>query len=163
MTEDYFYDYTLYLSQIRGGDARLNLYVFVYYDRLGYVVYGLSEIGEDYCDNLFNYDHLLGLNDDIQRFTQRSNIDLSESLDFSGSVNKNYSYLLNNSSKSNYYYRISNISQLNLYNNNIKKLLNCYEDLNLSNHLNYYYKFNGDRSFSWIEFNNFLKIIKNKS
>ena len=150
MTEDYFYDYTLYLSQMRGGDARLNIYVFVTYDRLGYVIYGLSEIGVDYCDNLFEYNNLFGLNDNINKYI----IDLNDQSPYVKSsllLLTNKDNLLNNINRYNYYYKKSNLLSLDYYSNNINSLLND------DNSINYYYYFNEDRSLSWIEFNELRK------
>ena len=142
MTEDYFYDYTLYVSQIRGGDARLNIYVFVTYDRLGYVIYGLSEIGVDYCDDLFEYNHLLGLNDYIKTYTFSQNLDTKGDENLS-LLSKNLDNILNHRSKYYYYYKGDHLISLNYYNNNIYNLLN--DDHHL---INYRYYFNSDRSIS---------------
>ena len=150
MTEDYFYDYTLYISQLRGGDARLNIYVFVTYDRLGYVIYGLSEIGVDYCDDLYEYGHLFGLNDDINMYTSNfKELANSESNLLDLSNNKNQ--LLNNNHKYDYYYRNIDLSTLDYYNYRINLLLKN------NDQLNYHYSFNDDRSLSWIEFKEWRK------
>jgi len=153
MTEDYFYDYTLYVSQIRGGDARLNIYVFVTYDRLGYVIYGLSEIGVDYCDDLFEYNYLLGLNDYIKTYTFIQNLDPRADDNLCLSV-KNLDNILNHREKYYYYYKADHLINLNSYNSNIHSLLN---ESNSS--LNYRYYFNNDRSLSWTEFNELRKKI----
>lgn len=150
MTEDYFYDYTLYLSQMKGGDARLNIYVFVTYDRLGYVIYGLAEISEDYCEDLYEYDNFFGLNDDLEIKNFPINLE-SLNLDTSLVLSKNVNLLLNNNNKYYYYYRSNDLTSLISYNNYISSLL---EE---NNSINYYYEFNNDRSLCWIESNNFLR------
>lgn len=147
MTEDYFFDYKLYLSQIKGGDARLNIYVFVYYDRLGYVIYGLSDIGLDYCDDLFEYNDLLGLNDHMNSyFTKLSH---SKKINLSGINTKLYDgNLINISDKYFYIYRNTDIVTISNINADIIQLLKKHNFLNKSYNIIYHYIFNNDRSIT---------------
>ena len=69
ITDNQFYDYSAYISQLKGGDSRLNIFVFVYYDQLGYIIYGLSDIGINYCSEIFKYNNYLGLHNKIKGYT----------------------------------------------------------------------------------------------
>lgn len=164
MTEDYFHDYTLYVSQIKGGDDRLNIYVFVYYDRLGYVIYGLSDIGEDYCEDLFEYNDFLGLSNNIQNkclnIIENKKIDKKETDKIL--LNLNDINLMNIYNKYFYVYRNNDVIDLSKYNYLIINLLRnrCY--LNKHHNLKYNYILNYDRSITWVEYNNFLKEFINK-
>ena len=66
LTQEKHYDYDVYISQLKGGDSRLNIYVFVYYDFLGYVIYGFNEVGKNICNEIYKHKNYLGLQNKIK-------------------------------------------------------------------------------------------------
>ena len=163
MTEDYFYDYSLYMSQVRGGDSRLNIYVFAYYDRLGYVIYGLSEIGLDMCCDVFKYNNYLGQFNKIKKIKDAYK----------------YNFLYKKRKKKNKYAKIKIIDKVLINyryrylvpykNKSIKKyifnnkfiikniFLRYYPNRNKV--INYFYVYNKDRSLTWLKINDLYKNI----
>jgi len=139
LTQEKHYDYDVYISQLKGGDSRLNIYVFVYYDFLGYVIYGFNNVGRNICNEIYKYRNYLGLQHKISKkklcnFDHKlhnfykskniMNIDKNNILNFINkdkikikkikkliSVNNNYNILKkNNSNKFLYYYLNNDIS-----------------------------------------------------
>ena len=67
LTQEKHYDYDVYISQLKGGDSRLNIYVFVYYDFLGYVIYGFNDVGKNICNEIYKHKNYLGLQNKIKK------------------------------------------------------------------------------------------------
>lgn len=49
------------MSQKKGGDIRINTYVFIYYDALGYLAYGFNDVGHNICNEIYKYKNYMGL------------------------------------------------------------------------------------------------------
>jgi hypothetical protein len=56
------------MVQQKGGDSRLNMYIFAFYDRIGYIIYGINDIGLNYCSEIFEYKNYLSINNKVNIF-----------------------------------------------------------------------------------------------
>jgi len=142
LTQENHYDYDSYISQLKGGDSRLNIYVFVYYDFLGYVIYGFNEVGKNICSEIYRYKNYLGMHNKINRkikYNQDKKFNLLKS---KNNIKFSKNYLLNYKNKNEIISkRIKNLINLNFCSN---KLLN-----NNNKYLNIYYYFNKDLSYNF--------------
>src|ERR1700761_2091423 len=68
--QDNLYDLESHLSQLEGGDNRLDPYVFLYYNSLGYIIYGISDIGTSICYDIYKYNNYLGLQDQLKIYSK---------------------------------------------------------------------------------------------
>jgi hypothetical protein len=167
MTEDYFFDYNLVASQARGGDFRLDIYIFFYYNMLGYVIYGISDdIDTYFCDDIFKHKNYLGLSNKVKEVNRVFNRKYSRTLIKRGSepfqlnlksegrkvnnvlfdTSDDFNNFLTFKNKYNILYKKKYIYNIFFSNKNIVKLLfnrNLLKDSNVK----YYFNFNRDRSF----------------
>lgn len=153
LTDNYFYDYALYMSQIKGGDSRLNMYIFAYYDRLGYIIYGLDDIGDNYCNELFKYNNYLNINLEAEKFSKLTISSKAIKTITTKKSLKNKSIIINYEKRFYFLYKEININKFNMLNKNIKQL----KKTDINKKLNFYYFFNNDKSYNWINFKNILK------
>lgn len=143
LTQEKHYDYDVYISQLKGGDSRLNIYVFVYYDFLGYVIYGFNEVGRNICNEIFKYKNYLGLQNKI-KIKKIYNLDKNlNRLDLPKNKIKYSKDNIFNFKNKNLIItkKTKNLINLNLLNNVL---------LNKNNkNLNFYYFFNKDISYNF--------------
>jgi len=143
LTQEKHYDYDVYISQLKGGDSRLNLYVFIYYDFLGYVIYGFNNVGRNICNEIYKYKNYLGLQNKITKRKYNLNKKKSYKLFKSKKIIKfERNSILNFSSREKIMIKkIKNLISLNLYYNIFTKKNNV--DFNL------HYSFNKDISYNF--------------
>jgi len=157
MTEDNYFDYSFAAAEMKGGDLRIHIYVFAYYDRLNYIIYGPSPIGDDYCDYMYKYKNSLGCSDQI-KFSKKLK-KFKKPLAFVKN-NKEKKISLKDNGKMAYwkresfFYKSKHLNHLTFSNEKISLLLKkksfLKKDLGL---LHYSYSFNDDQSIFWLESN----------
>jgi len=154
---------------LEGGDSRLNLYLFLSYDCLGYVLYDKSSVGEFICDEVYEYKKFIGLYNyliiyDNKKLLKKIKPYKNKKLLKKIKPYKNKKLLYNNNDILNFKNKYDiNISKLDF--NKLFFISNT-NNLNIKNKnkkcVNYYILLNSDRSFSFFDFINDRKLIKNK-
>jgi len=71
IAQDSEYNMDQHDSQVEGGDIRIDPFVFLCYDSLGYIIYGLSNIGELICSEVYDYNNYIGLQDKILIYSNK--------------------------------------------------------------------------------------------
>lgn len=151
--------YNLYLHKSTEGDTRISTYVFLCYDSLGYVIYGVSYIGENICSEIYEYDNDLGFYDKLKVYNYKKILNkLKINRKFKFKKKKNLKkiklkYLYSNNDLLSFYDKsIVNINKLNLnklyrFSNNFNSNKKQYN----KKYNNYYILFNLDRCFSFFD------------
>lgn len=123
LTQEKHYDYDVYISQLKGGDSRLNIYVFVYYDFLGYVIYGFNNVGRNICNEIYKYKNYLGLQKKIsKKKLYNLNKKFNKLYKSKNIIKVNKKKILNYINKDNINIKkIKKIISINLYYNNLNK------------------------------------------
>jgi hypothetical protein len=102
------------MVQQKGGDSRLNMYIFAFYDRIGYIIYGVNDIGLNYCSEIFEYKNYLSINNKIKIFSK------SIKSFYIKKKNKkilNKKSLINYNKKYSFVFKEINLQKINLINN----------------------------------------------
>lgn len=147
IAQDSEYNMDQHDSQVEGGDIRLDPFVFLCYDSLGYVIYGLSSVGELICSEIYEYENYLGLQDKL--IICSNNILEEDDL-----FNKN-KYIYDNNDLLSFKFR----NNIDLSKINTNQLFNViYKINNIKYDFNYYFFSNNDHSYGYFDINKQYKI-----
>lgn len=144
ITQESHCDYGLLVSQKKGGDLRLNISVFVYYDALGYVSYGFNNVSHNICNEIYLYKNYMGLQSKIYLKKYKYNHNYIKNKDLKISKYDNQ-LILNYKNKFNINYKkrlkLRKLVGLNFYSNRLRK--------NYDRNLNFYLYHNEDFSCNY--------------
>jgi hypothetical protein len=137
IAQDSEYNMDQHDSQVEGGDIRIDPFVFLCYDGLGYIIYGLSNIGELICSEVYDYNNYIGLQNKILIYS--NNILLDKTL-----LNINNTKYIDND-----ILNLKNKNNINLNRIDIGKLSGIIFDINIRKYdFNYYIFSNSDCCYS---------------
>lgn len=77
IAQDSEYNMDQHDSQVEGGDSRIDPFVFLSYDSLGFIIYGVSNIGELICSEIYDYNNYIGLQNKILIYPSNTLLDNS--------------------------------------------------------------------------------------
>lgn len=170
LSEDADYDPSWHAAQEEGGNSYINIYVFLCYDCLGYLPFGLSSADDFICSEVYEYKNSMGLADKLKIYKKiklPKNIKLYKSKLHKIKRNKKKKLSFNDDDILNFRYKYNiDISRLNF---NKLSFINHINNLNLrkkrkkrKKHINYYLLLNLDRRFTFSNFIRDKKLKENK-
>lgn len=140
ITQDSEYNMDQHDSQLDGGDIRIDPFVFLCYNNLGYIIYGISNIGELICTEVYDYNNYIGLQNKILIYSYN---DLSDKPLLN--INK-FKYVDND------ILNLKNKNNINLNSININELFDLISNININKYdFNYYIFNNSDRCYSYFD------------
>ena len=80
--ESYF---NIEINQIDNSDNNIDVYIFLFYDNLGYIIYGINEVSYYICNEIYDYNNYLGIQNKLFKYILDNEL---KKLDYLDNINE---------------------------------------------------------------------------